>query len=219
MRVAFTDPVHYTLSDFAFHGLHGRRYVVFDVESTGADPAADSVTQIGAVAVYDDGPHDEECFVSLVKPWKPIPGKIGRLTGITNDRVAEAASFAAAWPGFAAFCGNSALVTQCGYEFDFPILDAECDRAGLPRLTNARLDTKAIFALLHPGSFEIFSTDFLSGHYGVDRSPFQRHDALGDALFISRFFHRQIQESFSLGLDHFATSAPLRIRRFVLPPI
>jgi DNA polymerase III epsilon subunit-like protein len=219
MNITFTGSDNYTLSDFVFEGLRGRRYVVFDVEATGPDENVESVTQIGAVAVYDDGPRDTESFVTLVKPWKTIPEKIERLTGVTNERVAEAADVAQIWPAFVAFCGDSPLVTQCGYEFDFPILDRERSRIGIPPLTNDRLDTKAIFALLHPKRAETFSTNFLAEHFGIDRSPFQRHDALGDARLISRIFHALLAEAHARGIDHLATPSPKMIRRFVLTPL
>lgn len=219
VKITLVDAESYSLSEFAFLGLWGRRYVVFDVESTGAEFSTDSITQIGAVAVYEEGPRDSESFVRLVRPWKPIPEKIERLTGVTNEQVSVASNFASIWTEFVAFCGDAVLVTQCGYEFDFPIIDAECDRLGLARLSGVRLDTKAVFALMHSDRSEIFSTNFLSDYYGVDRSLFKRHDALGDAMLISRIFHAQLQEARIRGLDGFIARSPITIRRFVLPPI
>jgi DNA polymerase III epsilon subunit-like protein len=219
MKLTFTADGYYTLADFAFAGFSNRRFVVFDVESTGADSATDSVTQIGAVAVYPDGPRDTESFTSLVRPWKPIPEKIAQLTSVSNARVATAPNFASVWPEFTAFCGDSALVTQCGYEFDFPLLAAECARSAQPGLTGAQLDTKALFALLHPDRSDNFNTNFLSDHYAVDRRPFQRHDALGDAKLIARIFCAELAELRTRGLDRLATHAPVRIKRFVLPPL
>jgi DNA polymerase-3 subunit epsilon len=219
MNIRLQDVEHYLLSDFEFSGFSGRRYVVFDVESTGINHQSESITQIGAVAVYDSGPRDAESFMSLVKPWKSLPEKIEKLTGITNARVARAPDLKAVWPEFCKFCGESPLVTQCGYEFDFPIIDEECARAGIRPLGNSRLDTKAIFALLHPDRSEVFSTNFLSDHYRTDRSQFQRHDALGDAMLISRFFFGELQELQSLGVDHLRTDTAVKIKRFILPPL
>ncbi|MEO6874241.1 MAG: 3'-5' exonuclease [Opitutaceae bacterium] len=219
MKISFLDAQYYLLSGFAFSGFSKRRYVVFDVESTGIDHQSESVTQIGAVAVYASGPRDTESFKSLVKPWKPIPDKIEKLTGITNIQLADAAEFPAVWPEFIKFCGNSPLVTQCGYEFDFPILDQECARAGVSPLGNPRLDTKALFALLHPERSEVFSTNFLSDHYRADRSRYQRHDALGDAQLISRVFHGELQELQRAGVDSLRSDSAIRIKRFILPPL
>lgn len=217
MRITFTTPESYELNSFSFEGLHGRDYVVFDLEATGPDADADSVTQIGAVRLSGDGT-EGAVFESLVRPWKPIPPKIERLTGITNDRVAAAPEFAAAFERFRVFCADAVLVTQCGYEFDFPLLDRKCDRAGLGRLPNERLDTKAIFALLHPERTETFSTDFLSDYYGINRADFKRHDALGDARLITRIFQTELDEAKTMGIDALVTDG-MKIKRFVLPSL
>jgi len=219
VNVVFSDADFYALSDFVFRGLEGRRYVVFDVESTGADVASDSITQIGAVAVYDDGPRDPESFVRYVRPWKPIPKKIEQLTGVTNELVQTATSFAQVWSEFGKFCGDAVLVTQCGYEFDFPIIAAECGRCGVVAPDGDQLDTKAIFAIMHPDRREVFSTNFLSEYYGIKREGFKRHDALGDAQLISRIFQAERKEAASLRLDAWEVSAPIAIGRFKLPPL
>jgi DNA polymerase-3 subunit epsilon len=217
-----TEPINaesYRLTEFEFRPISGRRYVVFDVEATGPDHETDCVTQIGAVAVYDDGPSDGESFNCLVRPQKQIPAKIEALTGVTNSLVASASSFATVWPSFLAFCGESALVTQCGYEFDFPLLDRECARSAVPPLVGPRVDTKALFALRHRGRFDTFSTNLLSEHYGVDRSLFRRHDALGDAKLIARIFHAMLRESQHLNECDWSLKEPICIKRFVLPPL
>lgn len=219
MKIEAIGTDSYVLSKFAFGPLSGRRYVVFDLEATGPDPAADAITQIGAVAVYADGPRDGESFCCLVRPWKAIPPKIEQLTGVTNALAATASGFAAVWQDFARFCDDSPLVAQCGYEFDFKLLDRECSRAGIRPLTQERLDTKATFALEHPQRDEVFSTDFLVSHYGVDRGAFKRHDALGDAKLIARVFHAQLQEARRLGRDEWRGEQPVRVKRFVPPPL
>lgn len=219
MNIRLLDSEHYELSGFDFAGFSRRRFVVFDVESTGIDHRSESITQIGAVAVYDTGPSDSEIFKSLVRPRKPIPPKIMKLTGISNLQVASARDFQAVWPEFISFCKDSVLVTQCGYEFDFPIVEEECARAGLPLPGNERLDTKVLFALLHPERTENFSTNFLADYYRIDRTQFQRHDALGDAKLISRIFLGELQELRARGVDSLRADSAIRIKRFVLPPL
>lgn len=209
----------YEFGPFSFTGLSNRRYVVLDLEATGPDSATDSVTQIGAVALYDDGPCDSESFSRFVRPWKRIPEKIERLTDISNEEVASADDFAAVWVEFAEFCSDSTLVTQCGYEFDLPLLQRECARIDADFMCNVWLDTKAVFAMLHPDRFETFSTDFLTDHYGINRAAFARHDALGDARLISRIFHRQLEEAKSSGLDQFSVDSTIRVKRSILPPL
>lgn len=217
MRVVASGAEFYDLCDFSFEGLHGRDYVVFDLEATGPVVEADSVTQIGAVRLSGDGT-EGAVFESLVRPWKAISPKIEGLTGITNVRVTSAPDFADVCNDFRTFCGDAVLVTQCGYEFDFPLMDRECDRVGLARLTNVWLDTKAIFALLHSERPETFSTDFLSDYYGINRGAFKRHDALGDARLIARILRAELEEAKGMGIDALKAEC-IRIKRFVLPPL
>lgn len=217
MKLTFSNSTNYELSDFHFEGLANKQYVIFDLEGTGPDAAQDSVTQIGAICL-SNGETGDAVFESLVKPWKQIPPKIEALTGITNTKVAEAAEFSSVYEQFTEFCGESVLVTQCGYEYDFPLLDQECERAGLGRLTNERLDTKAIFALLHPQRTETFSTNFLSSYYRINCSEFKRHDALGDARLVARIFRAELEEAKSMGIDAFET-AGMMIKRFLPPPL
>ena len=197
MKITFISAEEYELRDFRFDLLANRDFVVFDLEGTGPDAERDSVTQFGAVRLGNEA----QTFESLVKPWRPIPPKIEELTGVTNERVGEAESFSVVFERFREFCGDAVLVTQCGYEYDFPLLDRECERAGIARLENTGLDTKAIFALLHPDRSEIFSTDFLSDYYQIDRREFQRHDALGDARLIARIFQAELKEANEMGAD------------------
>ncbi len=211
MKITFTSAEEYELGDFQFDLSADHEFVVFDLEGTGPDAWRDSVTQFGAVRLSDPG----ESFESVVKPWKPIPPKIEELTGVTNERIGEAERFAGVFEHFREFCGEAVLVTSCGYEYDFPLLERECERAGLTMLPNVRLDTKAIFALLHPKRSETFSTNFVSDYYGIDRSEFQRHDALGDAKLIARIFQAELREAQEMGVSSLRADG-VRIKRFAL---
>lgn len=217
MNVTFPNADSYELRDFRFDGLNGRNYVVFDLEATGPLAASNAVTQIGAVRLGDKETSDA-VFETLVRPWEPIPPKIEVLTGVSNERVGDAPGFASVWEDFRNFCDDAVLVTQCGYEFDFPLLDRECERVGMSALTNVRLDTKAIFAMLHPQRTETFSTDFLCGYYGINRSAFNRHDALGDARLIARIFRAELAEAQRMGVDALTVDC-IRIKRFVPSPL
>ncbi len=211
VKITFTSAEEYELSGFHFGDFDEREFVVFDLEATGPDAEQDSVTQFGAVRMGVEA----ATFEGLVKPWKPIPEKIEKLTGVTNQRVAEAESFAVVFERFREFCGNAVLVTQCGYEYDFPLLERECARSGLPMLPNERLDTKAVFAMLHPDRSETFSTNFLSDYCQIDRAEFQRHDAVGDAKLIARIFQAELSEATRMGVDELSADG-IRIKRFVL---
>lgn len=66
-------------------------YAVVDLETTGSHPSHDNIIEI---AVYlHNGETVTDQFCSLLNPGHPIPPFISKLTGITNEMVANAPSF------------------------------------------------------------------------------------------------------------------------------
>lgn len=63
-----------------------------DLETTGANQSNDRITEIGIVTVERDGRIHR--WSSFVNPGIPIPSFIQQLTGIRDDMVADAPSFA-----------------------------------------------------------------------------------------------------------------------------
>ena len=70
------------------------------------------------------------------------------------------------------------------------------------------LDTKALFALIHPDHDDIFNTNFLVHFYGIDTTGFPRHDALGDARLIARILQAQLGELQDRGLSEIVVNEP-----------
>ena len=66
--------------------------VFLDLETTGLSPRDDGITEIGAVILEEGRPVRE--WSTLVRPAKPIPPEIARMTGITNEMVRDAPTFA-----------------------------------------------------------------------------------------------------------------------------
>lgn len=209
----------YTWDRFSLDKLQERSYWVFDVEATGINTDTEHVTQIGAVEVVAGQLNEAWVFSSYVRSPKPIPEKIQALTGVRQQDSEKAPEFTAVFREFVARGDNHTLVTQCGYEFDYPILQAECERNGLAFPGSPRLDTKAVFAFLHPELDDIFSTDYLLNYYGIDAGGFKRHDALGDALIIGLIWCAELKEATRQGVDAISVTAPVAIRSFVLPPL
>src|SRR5699024_12097245 len=76
--------------------LQETTFVVVDLETTGARAADDAITEIGAVRVRGGEVLGE--FGTLVHPGRPIPRAISRLTGITDQMVAQAPPISAVLP-------------------------------------------------------------------------------------------------------------------------
>ena len=106
-----------------------RRYVAFDLETTGLYPQRDRITEIGAVRV--EYGRETDRFQTLVNPGMPIPQKVQELTHITDDMVREAPTEAEALPEFLEFIGDAPYVAH-NATFDVAFLKAACERLALP---------------------------------------------------------------------------------------
>ena len=130
-------------------------FVVFDIETTGLSKETESITEIGAVKVVDGKVIDR--FSTFVNPERPIPAEITKLTGITNEMVADAPVITEILPKFLEFCQDAVLVAhnanfdtgfirlnaerKCGIEVKNTVLDTlELSRALLPELKKHKLD-------------------------------------------------------------------------------
>lgn len=130
-------------------------FVVFDIETTGLSKETESITEIGAVKVVDGKIIDR--FSTFVNPERPIPTEITKLTGITNEMVANAPVITEILPKFLEFCQDAVLVAhnanfdtgfirlnaerKCGIEVKNTVLDTlELSRALLPELKKHKLD-------------------------------------------------------------------------------
>ncbi len=100
-------------------------YVVVDIETTGGRAPFHRVTEIGAVKMR--GGEIVDRWQSLVNPERPIPATITRLTGITNEMVADAPVFAEVADDFAEFMEEAVFVAH-NVRFDYGFLSAEFGR-------------------------------------------------------------------------------------------
>ena len=66
-------------------------YVLLDLETTGATPLKDRITEI-ALIKFEDG-KEVDRWQTLVNPQTKIPDFIQSLTGITNEMVENAPTF------------------------------------------------------------------------------------------------------------------------------
>ncbi|MCR2806912.1 3'-5' exonuclease [Paenibacillus soyae] len=217
MKLIDHSESEYVITDFILEELDKRQYCVFDFEATGPDPVKDSITQIGAVILGQDGSIVTR-YKTLVRPPKPIPEAIEKLTGISNHDVEKAPSFSEIIAGFLAFIKGCVLVTQAGYEYDLPLLTEECRRSHTPLDDLAVLDTKALFTYLHPEVSAIVSTNFLIQHYVIPDADIQRHDALGDSILIARIFNKIIEECSDRGIRDIRFDS-LKVKKVQLPPL
>ena len=81
-----------------------------------------------------------------------------------------------------------------------------------------KMDTKVLFAAIHPELDETFSTDFLLRYYNIKSDDVPRHDALGDSILIARILCAILQEYKQKNVPDLLIRQELAIRKFVLTP-
>lgn len=104
-----------------------QEYVVVDLETTGGSSRWNRITEIGAVRVC--GGKIRETWTSLINPERKIAKAVVKLTGITDEMVADAPKFAEVADQFRAFVGDAVFVAH-RVKFDYGFLRAEYQRLG-----------------------------------------------------------------------------------------
>ena len=94
-------------------------YVVFDLETTGLEPALNEIIEIGAVKLKDMKIVSK--FHRLVKPKKPVSQFTTNLTGITNEMLEKENPIEVVLPEFLSFIENTILVAH-NADFDYRFL-------------------------------------------------------------------------------------------------
>lgn len=151
--------------------------VVVDLETTGTDPGADAITEIGAVKVRGGEVLGE--FRTFVDPQRPIPAYIASLTGITDAAVAGAPPIQSVLPTFLDFVGDAALVAH-NARFDISFLSAQAARCQVTWPRPQVLDTLALArTVFRRDEVRDHKLSTLAAHVGATISP--DHRALTDA--------------------------------------
>ncbi len=167
--------------------LFDRPVVCLDVETTGASPQNDRVTEIGIVEITPDG-HVTE-WSTLVNPEMRIPPFIENLTGISNAMVADAPTFDRIADELMERLRGRVFVAH-NVRFDYAFIKNEFKRLDMPfradTLCTVRLSRK-----LYPQFFK-HNLDSLIQRLGIVME--ERHRALADARVLMHFLQRLPQE-------------------------
>ncbi|HEX7350808.1 DEDD exonuclease domain-containing protein [Brachybacterium sp.] len=163
--------------------------VVVDLETTGTDPAADAITEIGAVKVRGGEVLGE--FRTFVDPERPIPAYIASLTGITDAAVAGAPSIRTVLPMFLDFTGDAALVAH-NARFDIGFLSAQAAACEISWPKPPVLDTLALArSVYRRDEVRDHKLSTLARHVGASITP--DHRALSDARATVDVLHAIIE--------------------------
>ncbi|NBI47674.1 MULTISPECIES: exonuclease domain-containing protein [Burkholderia] len=153
-----------------------------DLETTGGSAADHRITEIGVVEV---GPQGVSTWTSLIDPQQPIPAFIQQLTGISDEMVRGAPTFASiAAELFARLEGR--LFIAHNASFDRGFLRAEFERAGFA-FNPDMLCTVRLSRALFPRESRHGLDALIERHALV---PNARHRALADADLVWQFWQR-----------------------------
>ena len=153
-------------------------YCVVDVETTGLSPHYDNIIEIGAVRYVDF--KEAERFLTFVKlpVGKSIDPFIERLTGITNEMLADAPEAAEAMKAFDSFLGDDIIVGyNVGFDVNF-LYDSYVDQLGKP-LSNNHVNLIRFAHKLLP-DMESYSLGDVARALNV--KPVGAHRAMADVL-------------------------------------
>jgi DNA polymerase-3 subunit epsilon len=188
--------------------MYGQPLAIVDVETTGADPATDRVTEIAVLQINSFALNGR--WSTLVNPGTPVPGAIQALTGITQEMVDRA-------PRFAELAGElyerlaGRVFVAHNARFDYGFLRREFERAGIKYLAKT-LCTVRLSRRLYPGEGG-HDLDSLIERHGLECET--RHRALPDASALWQFLRIAAEEH---GEEVFAVAARQVARQPTLPP-
>lgn len=157
-----------------------KRYAFLDLETTGLNPEYDEIIEIGAV-IIENGSVIER-FQTLVKPVKKLPSVITRITGITDEMLADAPDITEVSNSLLEFLGEFPVGGH-NISFDIAFLKNNVNR----HFANPLIDTWEIAQVVLPraGSYRLEAIRTL---LGIEDSV--SHRALEDAVSAANVFYK-----------------------------
>jgi len=180
-------------------------YVVVDVETTGATLAKDRIVEIGAYKISDGQIVDE--FATLINPQKPISPYVVKLTGITDEMVANAPIFPSVCHRIVDFFGDAVFVAH-NAPFDWRFINREIERVTSKGLANLRLCTVQMARRCVPGLVN-YKLHTVADHFSIEITD--RHRAPGDAFATAKVFIKFLDLMTEYGVPNVAGARRFRI--------
>ena len=156
----------------------------FDLETTGLDPARETIIEIGAIPIIDGAEREDCAFHSLVDPDRPIPGDATAVHGITNEMVRGRPRIEVVLPEFLRFVGEHSVLAH-NAEFDMGFITASCRRLELTPPPGKMHDTLLMSRRAQPGERK-HDLGSVCRRLRVDIGT--QHRSLDDALLTARVF-------------------------------
>ena len=173
--------------------IEGETYIVFDIETTGFDPHNEEITEIGAVKL--NGTTIVDRFSTFVNPNKPIPENIVKLTGITDEMVADAPQIEEILPKFLEFSKGATMVAH-NAKFDIGFIQTK-----LKTKLNKDYDPAVIDTILWGKNIlkelKRYNLKAMAKHLGIELN--NHHRAVDDAEATAHIFVKMMNMVLSKG--------------------
>lgn len=163
-------------------------YAIIDVETTGTGASYGKITEIAIV--LHNGETVTETYTTLINPECNIPWNITRLTGITNDMVANAPKFYEVAKKIVELTAGKIFVAH-NAQFDYSFVKEEFKRLGYD-FKRKTICTVKLGRKLLPGH-RSYSLGNICADLGIQITD--RHRAIGDALATARLFEILISQN------------------------
>lgn len=162
------------------------REIVFDTETTGLEAnGGDRITELGCVEVIDCIPTGKT-FHAYINPERSTPPEVVKITGLTDEFLADKPVFAAVAQGFMDFVGDAVMVAH-NAPFDRGFINMELVRLGKDAYPEDRFkDTARIARAMFPGSY--VSLDALCKRFDISLETREKHGALIDSLLLAEVY-------------------------------
>ncbi|MFV0314128.1 MAG: exonuclease domain-containing protein [Anaerotignum sp.] len=161
-------------------------FVVFDIETTGLSKETERITEIGAVKLVNGKIVDR--FSSFVNPEKSISQEITKITGITDEMVADAPKIQEVLPAFLKFAKDAVLVAH-NASFDMGFIRVAAERYCSLEVEHTVLDTLELARTLLP-ELNKHKLNIICEH--LDISLVGHHRAVNDAEATAEMFMKFI---------------------------
>lgn len=161
------------------------REIVLDTETTGLDPlAGHRVVEVGCIELVNMVATGKT-FHAYFNPEMFMPAGAEEIHGLTDDFLSDKPLFTDRVDDLLAFIGDAQLVIH-NAQFDIGFLNAELERVGRAKLTNAYVDTVSVARRKFPG--QRVSLDALCERFNVDNSSRTKHGALLDSELLAEVY-------------------------------
>lgn len=167
-----------------------KRVICFDIETTGFEYLrGDRCIDIGAVEIID-GVITDNTFHEYINPeGKIIPPETYMVHKISNAFLEDKPTMKEVAPRFLEFVGDAPIVAHNGIDFDFPFINYELSKLGLPQIPRSQQIDSLVLARNRVFGPKMFTLDALAKWYGISLAArADAHGALVDSELLAKVY-------------------------------